>query len=127
MWTRTETLDKQPDCLRYDPTVEGRFELYKRSMFDLLHPKERGAKTTFTDQDIIVDLGIRTWDGKEEKGLGGFSQVRIPQGSHAGFIGGFMHKEFVRDLFWALNDPKQLDTTGRKADVAELKAIAGDC
>jgi hypothetical protein len=119
-------LDKQPDCLRYDPTVEGRFELYKRSMVDLLHPKERGAKTTFTDQDIIVDLGIRTWDGKEEKGVGGFSQVRIPQGSHAGFIGGFMHKEFIRDLFWALKDPQQLDSVGRKADAPELKAIAED-
>ncbi|MGB4228854.1 MAG: cytochrome c, partial [Candidatus Dechloromonas phosphoritropha] len=39
-------LASQPDCLRYDPTVDGRFQLYKLSMFELLHPKERGSKRT---------------------------------------------------------------------------------
>jgi hypothetical protein len=118
--------DKQPDCLRYDPSVDGRFQLYRQSMFELLHPSERGAKTTLTDHDIIVDIGIRTWDGKQEKGLLGFSELRIPRGSHAGFVGGFTHKEFIDDLFWALRDPKQLESQGKKADAPELQAIAND-
>ena len=46
--------------LAYDPSVDGRFKLYSASMHELLNPKERGIKTTLTDSDIIVDLGIRT-------------------------------------------------------------------
>jgi hypothetical protein len=124
--TNGKLLDKQPECVRYDPSVEGRFALYKQSMDELLHPNKRGVKTTLTDQDIIIDLGIRALDGKQEKGLLGLSELRIPQGSHAGFIGGFMHKEFVADLFWALRDPKKLEEQGRQADIPELKAIASD-
>src|SRR5438445_7908132 len=70
-------LEKQPACFEYDPSVEGRFQLYKQSMHDLLHPKERGTKVTLTDQDIVLDLGVRPWDGKEEKSL--FGQVEVPK------------------------------------------------
>lgn len=119
-------LDKQPECFRYDPSVEGRFQLYKRSMHELLHPKERGMKTTLTDYDVIVDLGIRTWDGKQEKPLLGFGEVRIPKGSHAGFLNGLMHKEFIGDLFRAKRDPGRLEAAGKKDIVPQLQSIADD-
>jgi hypothetical protein len=119
-------LEKQPACFRYDPSVQGRFELYKLSMRDLLHPKDRGTKVTLTDADVIVDLGIRTWNGKEEKALFGFGEARIPKGSHAGFLNGFLHKEFIDDLFLAKRNPARLEAAGKKDIVPELQSIADD-
>jgi len=116
----------QPECLRYDPTVEGRFELYKRSMADLLHPKERGIKRTLTNADLIVDVGIRPLDGKTEKPLLGFGQVKIPAGGSAGFINGLQHKQLIGDLFLAKRDPARLEAAGKKELVPTLQAIADD-
>ena len=119
-------LEKQPACVQYDASVDGRFKLYKQSMYDLLHPKERGTKVTLTDQDIIVDLGIRTWDGKQEKALVGSGMARIPKGTSAGFIGGLLHKDFIGDLYRAKREPALLEATGKKALVPELQGIADD-
>ncbi len=119
-------LDKQPACFRYDPSVEGRFKLYKQSMYELLHPKERGTKTTLTDDDVIVDLGVRTWDGKQEKALFGLGEVRIARGNHAGFLNGLMHKEFIDDLYLAKRNPARLEAAGKKDIVPELQSIADD-
>jgi hypothetical protein len=47
-------------------------------MHELLNPKERGTKRTLTNADLIIDVGIRPLDGKTEKPLGGFGQVRFP-------------------------------------------------
>lgn len=116
--------DPQPACLPYDASVAGRYELYKRSMHDLLHPKERGIKTTLTDYDIVVDLGIRRWDGKEEKALVGNGQVVIPKGSSAAFVGGLLHKNLIGDLYLAKRDPAALEAAGRKDLVPQLTIIA---
>jgi hypothetical protein len=119
-------LDPQPQCVVYDPSVAGRFALYKESMRQLLHPKDRGVKETLTDHDVVVDLGLRTWDGKTEKPLFGTGMVKVPRGSHAGFLNGFEHKQFIDDLFLALHDPSRLDAAGKKDIVPELKVIAGE-
>jgi hypothetical protein len=119
-------LASQPECLRYDPTVDGRFELYKRSMRELLNPKERGTKRTLTNADLIIDVGIRPLDGKTEKPLGGFGQVRIPEGASAGFLNGLQHKQLIGDLFLAKRDPAKLEAAGKKAQVATLQAIADE-
>ena len=119
-------LAKQPACIPYDPSVEGRFDLYKRSMFELLHPRERGSKVTQTNEDIIVDLGIRGWDGKQEKPLLGSGYVRIPKGTDVGFIGGLMHKDFIADLYLSKRDPARLEGAGKKELVPDLQRIADD-
>jgi len=119
-------LATQPECLRYDPSVEGRFELYKRSMFDLLHPKERGSKITVTNADLIIDVGIRPLVGNIEKPLGGFGQVKIPAGSSPGFLNGLQHKQLVGDLFLAKRDPARLEAAGKKALVPGLQAMADE-
>jgi hypothetical protein len=119
-------LASQPECVRYDPSVEGRFDLYKRSMYELLHPKERGIKRTLTNADLIVDVGIRSLDGKTEKPLLGFGQVKIPAGASAGFINGLQHKELIADLFLAKRDPAKLDAAGKKNLIPTLQAIADD-
>ena len=119
-------VDPQPQCMVYDPSVSGRFELYKKSMYDLLHPKERGIKQTLTDYDVVVDIGLRTWDGKAEKAVLGTGTVVMPKGSPAGLLNGFEHKQFIDDLFLAVRDPSKLEAAGKKDIVPELQAIASD-
>lgn len=119
-------MESQPECFEYNASVEGRFELYKRSMRELLNPKQRGIKSTLTDHDIVVDLGPRAWDGKEEKPLVGSGAVKVPKGAHAGFIGGLLHKDLIDDLYLAKRDPARLEAAGKKDIVPELQAIADD-
>ena len=119
-------LAQQPACLPYDPSVEGRFELYKRSMHELLHPKARGTKMTLTDTDIVVDLGLRRWDGKVETPLFDLGTLRIPKGSATGFIGGLLHKQLIDDLYLAKREPAKLEAAGKKALLPTLQAIADD-
>jgi hypothetical protein len=121
-----QLLAQQPACFPFDASVEGRFKLYVQSMHELLNPKERGIKMTLTTEDIIVDLGLRKWDGKEEKALIGSGQLRIPKGTSAGFIGGLLHKDLIGDLYRARRDPTLLEATGKKALVPELKSIADE-
>ncbi|WP_298621106.1 cytochrome c [uncultured Zoogloea sp.] len=119
-------LASQPDCVRYDPSVEGRFELYKRSMAELLHPTSRGRKITLTNADLLIDMGIRPLEGKVEKPLHGFGQVKIPMGTSAGYLNGLQHKQLVGDLFLAKRDPARLEAAGKKALVPTLQAIADE-
>ncbi len=119
-------LASQPECLRYDPSVDGRFDLYKRSMHELLHPAARGRKITLTNADLLIDLGIRPLEGKTEKPLGGFGQVKIPQGASAGFINGLLHKQLIGDIVLAKRDPARLEAAGKEALVPTLQAIADE-
>lgn len=121
-----QLLDKQPACWPYDTTVEGRFKLYVQSMHELLNPRERGTKMTLTNEDIIVDLGIRRWDGKEEKALIGSGAVLIPKGTSAGYIGSLLHKDLIGDLYRAKRFPETLEKSGKKDLVPELQAIADE-
>jgi hypothetical protein len=93
------------------PDVEGRFELYKRSMHELLNPKERGIKRTLTNADLIIDVGIRPLDGKTEKPLLGFGQVKIPAGPAPASSTGLQHKQLVADLFLAKRHPDKLEAS----------------
>ncbi len=45
-----------PPCVKFDPSVNGRYELFKQSMDQLLNPGKRGRKVNLLDRDIIVDL-----------------------------------------------------------------------
>ncbi len=99
--------EKQPACWKYDPSVEGRFKLYAASMKDLLHPSERLPKATKLDRDIVLDIGPRVLDGKQERKLVGFT-VRVPAGADAGDVGNFQYKALVVDLVEAKLHPDQL-------------------
>jgi hypothetical protein len=48
-------------------------------------PQARGSKRTLTNADLIIDVGIRPLEGKTEKPLGGFGQVKIPAGRQCRF------------------------------------------
>nr|ART38219.1 F307 [uncultured bacterium] len=100
--------DQQPACWAYDPSVDGRFKLYVASMRDLLNPAQRIPKATKLDQDIVLDIGPRIFDGNAEKRLAGFT-VRVPAGATAGNVGNFRHKDFIGDLVQAKLHPDALE------------------
>ena len=100
--------DRQPACWAYDPSVDGRFKLYVASMQELLNPTQRIPKATKLDQDIVLDIGPRIFDGTEEKRLAGFT-VRVPAGATAGNVGNFRHKDFIVDLVQARLKPDALE------------------
>src|SRR5262249_57587403 len=49
-------LANPPPCLPFDSSVEGRYQLFKLSMEQLLYPDKRPRKVTLADEDIIVDV-----------------------------------------------------------------------
>ncbi|MEZ5611868.1 MAG: cytochrome c, partial [Rhodocyclaceae bacterium] len=130
--------DQQPACFQYDPSVSGRFELFKRSMDALLNPAKRIPKVTLLNEDVTMRIGPKLWDGTDREKLLGF-QLTIPheidgRGVTAGTLGNFQHKEFVVDLVRAKTEPKALAPdlekrfgaeTGKKV-LADLKAIVGE-
>lgn len=98
-----------PACWPYDPSVDGRFKLYKESMRQLLNPKERVSKITKLDQDIILDIGPKIFDGQDEKKLFGFT-ITVPKGTTVGLLGNFQHKQFLVDVVLSKTNPKQLES-----------------
>jgi hypothetical protein len=97
-----------PACWPYDPSVDGRFKLYVASMMDLLNPSTRVPKVSHFDKDVVIPLGPRTWDGKEEKQIAGFTVV-LPAGTSVGGVASFRHKAFANDLLLAKLHPDRLD------------------
>jgi hypothetical protein len=128
----------QPACFEYDPSVEGRFRLYTASMEALLNPAARVPKVTLLNDDIVLRLGPKLWDGTAKETLLGFKVV-IPgeidgRGVTVGTLGNFQHKQFVVDLVQARTKPKELEaqlvarlgeSEGRRV-LADLRAIAGE-
>jgi hypothetical protein len=130
---KTLPADKAPACWAYDPSVDGRFKLYVASMEELLNPGNRVPKLSRFDQDVRIVLGPRTWDGKDEKQVFGFSVV-LPAGTSVGGLASFQHKAFVNDIILAKLHPDQLDAKlvkqygdaeGKKV-ASELQAVTGE-
>ena len=130
--------DKQPACFAYDPSVEGRFKLYKASMLELLNPAKRVPKVTLLNEDIVLRIGPRLWEGTDKAKLLGF-EVRIPaeiegRGVTAGTLGNFRHKQFIVDLIQAKTSPdalgpnlaKRLGPEQGKKVLTDLQAIGGE-
>jgi len=92
------------DCVAYDPSVAGRYELYKQSMAELLNPEQRKPKTSLLDDDIRVELGIRTFRGRDIRNL----KLSVPAGLPAGQLVSLDFKPLVEDLVLVKTDPAKL-------------------
>lgn len=82
-----------PDCSSFDPSVEGRYQLFKESMDQLLNPDKRHPKIT------------RTTGAKQIGPLG--MELTFPDGKPAALIGNYRHKEFINDLVGFLGEVQQ--------------------
>lgn len=83
-----------PACWPFDPSVEGRFALYKASMEDLLHPERRIPKIPLLDRDIIIDVAPALKIGDLETGL----ELRVPEGYPAVALNSLRFKDLIQDL-----------------------------
>ncbi|MBI4001207.1 MAG: cytochrome c [Nitrospira defluvii] len=89
-------LPNPPACWPFDPTVDGRFKLYKASMGDLLNPSKRVPKVTLFNRDVVIKLFPKLSDGTVERYLD--ASIVFPKGTPSSRIGNFRHKEFADDL-----------------------------
>ncbi|MGH7335770.1 MAG: cytochrome c [Candidatus Rokuibacteriota bacterium] len=96
-----------PPCWAFDPSVKGRYELYKASMEELLNPGQRIPKMSVLNVDVPLPIGPKFWDGAREKRPIGFELV-LPKGTRSGILGNFLYKQFVIDLVVATRDPEKL-------------------
>ena len=85
-----------PACWPFDPSVDGRFKLYKASMGDLLNPSKRVPKITLFNRDVVIKLFPKLSDGNVERYLD--AAIVFPKGTPSSRIGNFRHKEFADDL-----------------------------
>ena len=89
-------LANPPACWPFDPSVDGRFKLYKASMGDLLNPSKRVPKVTLFNRDVVIKLFPKLSDGNVERYLD--AAIVFPKGTPSSRIGNFRHKEFAYDL-----------------------------
>lgn len=94
-----------PECWAYDPSVEGRYRLYKASMEALLYPDRRVPKMFVLDRDIVIDVAPRVELLGRELGL----SLKIPAGFPAVAINSLRYKDLIQDLVLVGRDEAALD------------------
>jgi hypothetical protein len=94
-----------PVCLPFDPSVEGRYELYKESMDLLLNPDKRVRKVFLTSGDIVADVAPKVKIGDLETGL----SVRVPAGTPAVALNSLRYKALIQDMVLNERDPATLE------------------
>jgi hypothetical protein len=118
-------LPNPPACRPFDPSVEGRYELYKASMQMLLNPDERIPKIATLDRDVIVDVAPEVKIGNLETGL----SLRIPKGFPAVMLNSLRYQDLLQDAVLAERDPAKLErkyeTLMTPAQLDDLKAGLG--
>ena len=123
-------LANPPACWPFDPSVEGRYRLFKASVEALLYPERRQRKMFLTSDEIIIDVAPQIKLGDLETGL----SLRVPKDFPAVLINSLRYKDLLQDMVLDERDPDKLEakyeallTLKRfkelKAGLAELRAL----
>ncbi|HWM90929.1 MAG TPA: cytochrome c [Thermoanaerobaculia bacterium] len=115
-----QRVEPAPDCWAYDPSVDGRYKLFKASVDELLNPDKRGRKVSLLDENIRIDFGPNTLGDRDIK-IKNLKLV-IPEGVPAGLLVSFQHKLFVEDLVLAKTNRKLLESNLAKRLGSEEEA-----
>jgi len=111
-----------PACVPYPVSVLERFDLFEKSLHELLtDPVARPRKMTLTDREIDYPLMGELALGARLKVAG--AVLRLPAGLPVGLTGSFRHKEWASDFFLYMHDP---DSFKRKADERFGKGAADE-
>src|SRR4029453_9669357 len=94
-----------PDCWRYDPSVEGRYKLYKASMEQLLNPGKRMRKVLALDEDLVIDIAPKAELLGHTLGL----TLRIPKGFPTVAVSSLRYKDLIQDLFLVARNRDQFE------------------
>ena len=93
---KVEVIKDPPDCLApYDPSVEGRYRLYKASMDQLLNPSKRAPKVLTLDEDMVIDVAPKAELLGHTLGL----TLRLPKGFPIVAVNSLRYKDLFQDLF----------------------------
>ncbi|HEX4960362.1 MAG TPA: cytochrome c [Thermoanaerobaculia bacterium] len=114
--------EKAPKCWPYDPSVENRYAMYKASMEDLLNPDKRVPKVTLIDDDIFIEMGLRSLGDHKVKTI----KIRIPSGQPAGLLVSFDVKKFALDVIAAKTNPDGLKSRIGPENAALLTRLANE-
>jgi len=98
-------LANAPPCAPFDPSVEGRYTLFKTAMNDLLNPEKRIPKVNLVDADIIVDVAPKVTILGRESGL----SIKLPKGSPAVMVNSLRYKDLIQDVVLSRRDPQKLE------------------
>jgi mono/diheme cytochrome c family protein len=93
-----------PACWPFDPSVEGRWKLFRTSIEVLLYPERRVPKMFLTAEDIIVDAAPDLSLAGIEAGF----SLRVPKGTPAIMLSSLRYKDLIQDLVLIDADPERL-------------------
>lgn len=119
-----------PPCLAYDPSVEGRYAVYKASMDALLNPDSRLPKVFILDTDMVIDIAPAVSLLDRDIGL----SLTVPAGFPAVDVNSLRYKDMIQDLVLVSRDEEKFRTKysallepGRIDELAEgLRAIRAE-
>jgi hypothetical protein len=118
-------LANPPACWQFDPSVEGRYRLFKASAEDLLNPGKRVPKMNLTDADIIVAVAPEVDIPGVPSGL----RITLPKGYPAVLLNSLRYKDLLQDIVLSQSDPAKLEAKYRDlltpAQFEELKEGLG--
>jgi mono/diheme cytochrome c family protein len=97
-------LANPPPCVPFDPSVEGRYRLFKDSMDQLLNAAKRVRKVNLADRDIIVDIAPKV----QIKDIEASFSIKLPKGTPAVLINSLRYKDMLQDIVLAQRDPARL-------------------
>ncbi len=115
-------LPNPPACWTYDPSVAGRFKLYKASMDELLTPPEkRPRKVTLLNEPIVIEAGPKIWDPVAKKQV--ILRIEIPAGTPQAKVGNLLYKQLIVDLTLSVTNFEALKT--KVKDEGAAKEVRG--
>ena len=97
-------LANPPPCVPFDPSVEGRYRLFKQSIDQLLYPNKRLRKVNLADDDIIIDIAPKV----EIRDITASFSIKLPKGLPVVLINSLRYKDLLQDIVLAQRDPARL-------------------
>ena len=114
-------LKNAPACVPFDPSVEGRYKLFKASVAELLTPPDkRPRKMMLLDGPIVIEIGPKVWDPVHKQYLQ--FKIEIPQGTPQAEVGNLLYKSLVGDMVLSVTDYSKLEAK-MKGDAKEVRAM----
>ena len=94
-----------PACWPFDPSIEGRYKLFKASAEALLYPERRQRKTFLTSAEIVIDVAPKVKIGDLEAGL----SLRLPKDFPAVLINSLRYTDLLQDMVLDERNPEKLE------------------
>ena len=114
-------LENPPACWAFDPSLEGRYKLFKASVDELLTPPEkRPQKLMLLNEDIQFEVGPELWDPIHKRFLR--FRLDIPKDTPQAQVGNLLYKNLLDDMVLSVTDFNSLQNR-LKDDAKEVRTM----